>query len=61
MCESIAYLVKNGINEKIMENVIAAEPQGDSVFLEDILGDQRLVKGRLTAIKLLDHKILIEA
>ena len=61
MCESTAYFItKDGLTP-IMENVINAAPaEGGMVFLEDILGDQKTVKGRLKEIKLLDHKILIE-
>ncbi len=60
MCESIAYLVTENGEEKIMENVVYAVPSKDSVFLEDILGDQKTVAGILKEIKLLDHKILIQ-
>lgn len=60
MCESIAYLVTKDGTERIMDNVIYAMPSAEGVFLEDILGDQRTVKGVLKEIKLLDHKILIE-
>ena len=60
MCESIAYLVTENGEEKIMENVVYAVPSKDSVFLEDILGDQKVVEGVLKEIKLLDHKILIQ-
>ncbi|MDR2520053.1 MAG: CooT family nickel-binding protein [Eubacteriaceae bacterium] len=62
MCESTAYLVSSEGTLPIMENVIYAVPQKDGqVFLEDILGEQKTVHGRLKEIKLLDHKILIEA
>jgi predicted RNA-binding protein len=60
MCESIAYLVTENGEEKIMENVVYAVPSKESVFLEDILGDQKVVEGILKEIKLLDHKILIQ-
>ncbi len=60
MCESIAYLVSDKGEEKIMENVVYAVPSKNSVFLEDILGDQKVVEGVLKEIKLLDHKILIQ-
>ncbi|MCL1803277.1 MAG: CooT family nickel-binding protein [Eubacteriaceae bacterium] len=63
MCESSAYLVsKGGESTLIMENVIYAVPQPDGmVFLEDILGMQKTVRGIIKEIKLLDHRILIES
>ena len=60
MCESIAYLVSEHGEEKIMDNVVYMVPSEGSVFLEDILGDQKVVEGILKEIKLLDHKILIQ-
>lgn len=60
MCESIAYLVSEHGEEKIMDNVVYMVPSEGSVFLEDILGDQKVVDGILKEIKLLDHKILIQ-
>lgn len=61
MCESKAYLRNKDGEKMIMENVIIAEPKDDGILLEDILGDSRFVKGVLREIKLLDHKIVIEA
>jgi len=62
MCESKAYLISEGSTLQIMESVICVIPNDDgSIFLEDILGDQKTVKGRIKEIKLLDHKILIES
>ena len=62
MCESTVYLQeKDGELKKVMDNVIFVTPQKDSVFIEDILGEQMNVKGTLREIKLLDHKVLIDA
>ena len=61
MCESTAYLITKDGTIPIMESVIFAIPrENGEVFLEDILGDQKTVRGKLKEIKLLDHKILIE-
>ena len=59
MCESTAYFKTNDGLEKIMENVIFIQPEENGVFIEDILGEQKLVEGYLSEIKLLDHKIII--
>lgn len=59
MCESIAYLLTEHGEEKIMENVIYALPTDKGVLLEGILGEQKTVGGVIKEIKLLDHKILI--
>ncbi len=62
MCESKAYLKnKDGMETKIMDAVIIAEPRDNGVYLEDILGDNKFVEGILKEIRLLDHRIVIEA
>ena len=59
MCESTAYLKKGDQLEKLMENVIFIQPQEDSVFIEDILGEQKTIVGHIQEIELLNHKIVI--
>jgi len=61
MCEANAYLLKGETSERIMENVICIEPRENEVFLEDIIGDQMVVKGRLESMRLLDSKVFIRA
>lgn len=60
MCESAAYLVTSEGQKKIMENVVNMKPENGKVYLTGLLGDEKVVKGRILEIKLLDHKILIE-
>ncbi len=60
MCESTAYLVKSEGLEKIMENVVYMKPEDGKVYLADLLGEQKIVKGEVKEIRLIDHKILIE-
>lgn len=60
MCESTAYLETQEGLKKIMDNVIFIIPENDKIYLEDILGDQLTMDGKIKEIKLLDHKIIIE-
>jgi predicted RNA-binding protein len=62
MCEANAYLVKENEETLIMESVDLVEPEGkDSWRLVGIFGDQKIVKGRIRGMNLVDHKILFEA
>ncbi len=62
MCEANAYLVKENKEELVMEAVDMVEPEGDGTWrLVDIFGSQKTIKGRIKAMKLVDHKILFEA
>lgn len=60
MCEANAYLLKNGQEELIMEAVDVLENEGDRVRVANIFGEQKVVKGRIKSMSLVDHKILLE-
>ena len=61
MCEANAYLIQGGKEELVMESVDIVEPQGeDSWRLVGIFGDQRIIKGRIKMMNLVDHKIFFE-
>ena len=61
MCESSAYLITKGREEKIMDYCIAVIPQADGkILLTDLLGEQKIVDGMIKEIMLLEHKIILE-
>jgi len=62
MCEANAYIIKEGQEHLIMKSVDILEPSGENVWkLVDIFGDQKIVKGCIKGMNLVDHKILFEA
>jgi predicted RNA-binding protein len=60
MCEANAYLVQNGEEQLIMENVDVVRPEDEGIYLQDIFGGQRTVKARIKQMNLVDHRILLE-
>ena len=61
MCEASAYFFRNDKEELILKSVDIVSPQGDGSFkLVDIFGTQKLMKGKLKMMKLVDHKIIFE-
>ena len=61
MCEANAYLIKNDREELVMESVDRVEPEGENAWLlVGIFGDQKIVKGRIAGMNLVDHKILFK-
>ncbi len=61
MCEANAFLVKEGEEQLIMESVDIVDPEGENTWrLVDIFGDQKVVKGRIKGMNLVNHKILFE-
>ncbi len=59
MCESSAYLMKDGNDELILEDVVMMKPEGDKIVLTSILGEQKEVNANIDHIDLLHHKIML--
>lgn len=60
MCEANAYLLKDGKEELIMEAVDLLEDEGDQVKVTSIFGEQRIVRGRVKKMSLVEHRIVLE-
>ena len=61
MCEANAYILRGGQEELILKSVDLVEPREDGQFLlVDIFGTQKVVRGKLKQMKLVDHKIIFE-
>lgn len=60
MCEANAYVYKDGSENLYMENVDVLIPEGRTVFLRNLFGEQKTFEGSVKEISLLKHKILLE-
>ncbi|MCG1011407.1 CooT family nickel-binding protein [Tepidanaerobacter sp. GT38] len=60
MCESKVYILENGQEKILMDNVIHIEPQDGKLFMYDLLGEQMIVDAAIKEVKLLEHKIILE-
>ncbi len=60
MCESNAYLVKDGKEELVLESVELLEASGQEIKLVSLFGEEKRVKGRVKQLSLVEHKILLE-
>ena len=61
MCEANAYIFQNDTEELVLESVDMITPQDDDGFLlVDIFGTQKVIKGKLKQMNLVDHKIIFE-
>ena len=59
MCEATAYLLKNGQEELILSDVDVIEPDGDSVRIVNIFGEQKVLKAEIHSLNLINHKVLL--
>ncbi|MBL7213515.1 MAG: CooT family nickel-binding protein [Desulfobacteraceae bacterium] len=60
MCEAHAFILKEGKEEKVLENVDLVELEGDDVRLTNIFGEQMSIKARLRLYNNSEQKILFE-
>ena len=57
MCEARVYFGDDGEEQEVMEDVVLVQPEGDAYLLVSLLGEQRLVQGRIERIDFLRHTI----
>jgi predicted RNA-binding protein len=60
MCQSTVYLVKNGKEELVMEDVSVITPRGEEILLVGMLGEKKQIKAKFKELQLMDHRILLE-
>jgi predicted RNA-binding protein len=60
MCEANAYLVKEGKEELVMEDIMILRPENDGLYLQSIFGEQKRIRARIREMNLVDHRILLE-
>ena len=60
MCEANAYLLKEGKEELLLEDISILRPEQEELYLQNIFGVQKKVKARIKEMNLLDHRIVLE-
>lgn len=60
MCEAHAFLVKDGIEQKLMENVDQLEVAGDEIKMVSIFGEQKNIKAKIKSYNGSDSRIILE-
>ena len=61
MCEAHVFVLKNGREEELMENVDELEVEGDEIRMINIFGEQKILSAKLRSYNKTDRKILLEA
>jgi predicted RNA-binding protein len=59
MCEAAAYVLKNGQEELVLQDVDIIEPDGDNLRLVNIFGEQKIMKANILSLNLVDHKVIL--
>jgi predicted RNA-binding protein len=59
MCESTAFLKKDGKEEMLLEDVVLLKPEGNKIILKNILGETREIEAVVDHIDLMGHRIVL--
>lgn len=61
MCEANAFIIDEKGNETLLlEGVDKLVPEQDTLILENIFGQRKIVKAKIKELALVDHKIILE-
>ncbi len=60
MCEANAFLLTDGAEERVLENVDELEVNGDTVKMVNIFGEQKTLKARVRRYNNAQGKIVLE-
>jgi len=60
MCQSTAYLLKDGKEELLFEGVDTLENKNGEVKMVNLFGEEKKVRARIKRFSLVDHRILLE-
>jgi predicted RNA-binding protein len=61
MCEANAFLLRGDKEELLLEGVDIVQPEEDGQFrLISIFGEQKIIRGKLKGMNLVNHKIVFE-
>ena len=60
MCDANAYLVREGVEEVLLESVDLVELDGDEARLTSIFGEQKVLRARLRQFDNSQGKLLFE-
>ena len=60
MCESNAYVIKDGAEKPIFEGVDILEERDGQVRMVNLFGEEHIIQARIKILSLVDHKIILE-
>ena len=60
MCESSAYVLKDGKEELVLESVDLLENKKGEIMLVNMFGEQKTLKAKVKTLSLVEHKIIME-
>jgi len=60
MCQSTAYILRDGKEEVFFEDIDSLENSGGEVKMVSIFGEEKVIRARVKRFSLVDHRIVLE-
>jgi predicted RNA-binding protein len=60
MCQSTAYILRDGKEEVFFEDIDSLENSGGEVKMVSIFGEEKAIRARVKRFSLVDHRIVLE-
>ena len=60
MCETNAFLMRQGAETELMKDVMGLVVQEDQLILTDLLGEEKKVRASIKSIDFANHKLILE-
>ncbi len=60
MCETNAYVEKDGSEELFLENVDILRPENGRLYMKNLFGESKIFEGTIKEISLNKHKIILK-
>jgi predicted RNA-binding protein len=60
MCEASAYLLRDGTEELILENVDELHRKGDTIKMVNLFGELKILEAQIKMISFVENKIVLE-
>jgi predicted RNA-binding protein len=61
MCQSTAYVLKDGQEQEIMADIATIIPEGKRLRLISLFGEEKEIEATIQEINLLGHKIILRS
>ena len=61
MCQSTAYLIKDGKEEEFLTDIASIVPEEGRIRLVNLFGEEKVVEAEIEEINLLEHRILLRS
>jgi predicted RNA-binding protein len=61
MCQSTAYVLKDGKEQELMADIATIIPEGKRLRLISLFGEEKEIEATIQEINLLGHKIILRS